>query len=30
MVCEATLSCQLISRPNPEAEKKSGTAKPTE
>ena len=30
MVCEATLSCQLISRPNPEAETKSGTAKPTE
>ena len=30
MVCEATLSCQLISRPNPEAEKKSGTAKPAE
>lgn len=30
MVCEATLSCQLISRPNPETEKNAGTAKPKE
>jgi 3-hydroxyacyl-[acyl-carrier-protein] dehydratase len=30
MVSEATLSCQLISRPNPGAENKSGAAKPTE